>query len=92
MFKFLNNTKMIIRQGKKICELKNEINNLNIDLAIQKSVKKQFANNLNEVIEQLNISTQKLFDIKFILLRNEQSDHIVLEKIKAVINSKTANR
>lgn len=91
MFKFLNNTKTIIRQGKKICELKNEINDLNADLAIQKSIKKQFANSLNDVIKQLNISNEKLYDIKLIL-QNEQNDYIVLKKIKAVINSKTANR
>lgn len=91
MFKFLNNIKTIIRQGKEICILKKEINDLKVDLAIQKSVKKQFSEDLNEVLAKLNISNKKVYEIKFILL-SEQDKHIALEKIKNVINSAQTER
>ena len=91
MFKFLNSAKTIIRQGKEICILKKEINDLKVDLAIQKSVKKQFSEDLNEVLAKLNISNKKLHEIKFILL-SEQDKHIALEKIKNVINSDQTER
>ena len=91
MFKFLNNAKTIIRQGKEICRLKKEINDLKVDLAIQKSVKKQFSEDLNEVLAKLNISNKKLHEIKMILI-SEQYRHIALEKIKNVINSDQTER
>ena len=91
MFKFLNNIKTIIRQGKEICILKKEINDLKVDLAIQKSVKKQFSEDLNEVLAKLNISNKKIYEIKMILI-SEQDKHIALEKIKNVINSAQTER
>lgn len=91
MFKFLNNVKTIIRQGKEICRLKKEIEDLKIELVIQKVTKRNFAESLSEVLPKLNISNKKLYEIKFILI-SEQDKHIALEKIKNVINSAQTER
>ena len=84
MFKFLNNIKTIIRQGKEICILKKEINDLKVDLAIQKSVKKQFSEDLNETLKKLNTSNRTKYDIKYIL-DTEKNEYTAYRKIKSII-------
>lgn len=91
MFKFLNNIKTIIRQGEEICRLKKEINDLKVDLAIQKSVKKQFSEDLNETLKKLNASNRTKYDIKYIL-DTEQNEYTANRKIKNVIYSDQTNR
>ena len=86
-----NNIKTIIRQGKKICDLNKQIEELRIELAIQKSVKKQFAEELNETLGKLNISNCKLYDIKYIL-QTELNEYTAYRKIKNVIYSDQTNR
>lgn len=91
MLKFLNNAKTIIRQGKEICKLKSEINDLKVDLAIQKSVKKQFAEELNQTLKKLNTSNRTKYDIKYIL-DTEKNEYTAYRKIKNVIYSDQTNR
>ena len=86
-----NNIKTIIRQGKENCKLKNEINDLKVDLAIQKSVKKQFAEELNETLGKLNISNCKLYDIKYII-QTEQNEYTAYREIKKVIYPDTTQK
>lgn len=91
MFKFLNNAKTIIRQGKEICGLKKEINDLKVDLAIQKSVKKQFSEDLNETLKKLNTSNRTKYDIKYIL-DTEKNEYTAYRKIKNVIYDGQINK
>ena len=91
MLKFLNNAKTIIRQGKEICKLIDENNDLKVDLAIQKSVKKQFAEELNQTLKKLNASNRTKYDIKYIL-ETEQNKLTAYRKIKDVIYSDQTNR
>lgn len=84
MLKFLNNAKTIIRQGKEICKLIDENSDLKVDLAIQKSVKKQFAEELNQTLKKLNASNRTKYDIKYIL-ETEQNKLTAYRKIKNVI-------
>ena len=84
MFRFLNNLKIIIRQGKKICDLNKQIEELRIELAIQKSLKNQHANSVTELLNKLNISNRKLYDIKYIL-DAEKNEYTAYRRIKDVI-------
>ena len=88
MFK---NIKTIIRQGKENSKLKNEINDLKVDLAIQKSVKKQFAEDVNETLGKLNTSNCKLYDIKYII-DTDKNEYTAYREIKKVIYSSQTNR
>ena len=81
MFK---NIKTIIRQGKKICDLNKQIEELRIELAIQKSLKIQHSNDITELLNKLNISNKKLYDIKY-LLDTEKNEYTAYRKIKSII-------
>lgn len=91
MFRFLNNLKIVIRQGKKICDLNKQIEELRAELAFQKSLKNQHANSVGKLLSKLNLSNKKLYDIKYIL-ETEKNEYTAYRKIKSIIYGGQANR
>lgn len=83
--------KTIMRQGKKICYLNKQIEELRIELAIQKSLKVQHSNDITELLNKLNISNKKLYDIKYIL-ETEKNEYTAYRKIKEIIYCDQTNR
>lgn len=84
MFKFFDDMKIIIRQSKEIIKLKKQIQELEVDVAIQKTLKEQHKNDAIDLLKTVSTRGRKLYDIKYIL-ETEQNEYTAYRKIKNVI-------
>lgn len=76
--------KTLMRQGRELIRLRKLIKELEIDVAVQKTLKEQHENNVVELLRKVSVSNRKLYDIKYIL-QTEQNEYTAYRKIKNVI-------